>query len=80
MGTYVHVHACLARTQVWLSANYIGFNTSGVMYEKYSALMPGRTGSGGEYIPQTGFGWTNGVALDLMRHYCVGNDTAACMM
>lgn len=26
-------------------------------------------GSGGEYSVQVGFGWTNGVALDLLRKY-----------
>jgi alpha,alpha-trehalase len=31
------------------------------MYEKYDAI-DGGTGSGGEYVAQTGFGWTNGLA------------------
>lgn len=26
-------------------------------------------GSGGEYVVQDGFGWTNGVILDLLMHY-----------
>lgn len=55
--------------QTWLRANYLSFNSSGVMYEKYDAEHPGETGGGGEYQAQTGFGWTNGVVLDLMRHY-----------
>merc|ERR1711924_3820 len=33
------------------------------MHEKYDAEQPGRYGEGGEYTPQTGFGWTNGVVL-----------------
>ena len=39
------------------------------MYEKYSAVRPGASGSGGEYVPQTGFGWTNGVVLDLLAKF-----------
>ena len=39
------------------------------MYEKYDAFEPGVGGGGGEYVPQVGFGWTNGVALDLLRKY-----------
>ena len=29
----------------------------------------GGHGGGGEYEVQTGFGWTNGVILDLLDHY-----------
>jgi alpha,alpha-trehalase len=36
------------------------------MYEKYNALKHGSGGGGGEYSPQIGFGWTNGVALVLL--------------
>ena len=32
-------------------------------YEKYDADVLGDGGGGGEYVPQLGFGWTNGVAL-----------------
>lgn len=39
------------------------------MYEKYSALEIGIGGSGGEYVVQTGFGWSNGAVLDLFRMY-----------
>ena len=39
------------------------------MFEKYDARSIGRTGTGGEYVPQNGFGWTNGVALELMAIY-----------
>ena len=33
------------------------------MYEKYNADEIGVGGDGGEYVPQLGFGWSNGVAL-----------------
>jgi alpha,alpha-trehalase len=38
-----------------------------MMYEKYDAFTPGLYGGGGEYAPQAGFGWTNGVALELIE-------------
>ena len=39
------------------------------MHEKYDATVPGKRGRGGEYTPQVGFGWTNGVVLWLLQHY-----------
>lgn len=39
---------------------------TGYMQEKYDAKHPGHRGGGGEYTPQIGFGWTNGVALVLL--------------
>jgi alpha,alpha-trehalase len=54
----------------------------GVMHEKYDARVgagagagaeeeegAARAGGGGEYAPQVGFGWSNGVALALLRRY-----------
>jgi len=40
-----------------------------VMYEKYNALEMGKPGGGGEYGVQEGFGWTNGVTMDLLSRY-----------
>eukprot|EP01125_Pyxidicula_operculata_P017615 TRINITY_DN6189_c0_g1_i1.p1 TRINITY_DN6189_c0_g1~~TRINITY_DN6189_c0_g1_i1.p1 ORF type:complete len:562 (-),score=130.10 TRINITY_DN6189_c0_g1_i1:147-1832(-) len=53
----------------WVYANYIGFKESGFMHEKYNAFIPGQPGNGGEYAPQVGFGWTNGVVLELLNLY-----------
>ena len=39
------------------------------MPEKYDALEVGGGGGGGEYTPQVGFGWSNGVALTLLERY-----------
>lgn len=36
---------------------------------QYSAVKSGQYGGGGEYDIQTGFGWTNGVALHLLDKY-----------
>ncbi|XP_056648764.1 trehalase-like [Diorhabda sublineata] len=44
----------------------LGYEKSKVVYEKYDSTTPGTTGGGGEYNPQTGFGWTNGVLLSLI--------------
>ena len=43
-----------------------GWRRHSVFYEKYDATKPGERGSGGEYTVQSGFGWTNGVALQLL--------------
>lgn len=59
----------LRLAQNWVSANYIGFRKSKEMFEKYDALEPGKYGGGGEYVVQAGFGWTNGVVLELLDFY-----------
>ncbi|CAH0398061.1 unnamed protein product [Chilo suppressalis] len=63
--------AALAKEQakIWIRANYIGYSNWHKMFEKYSAVQPGHQGSGGEYKVQEGFGWTNGVALELLKRY-----------
>eukprot|EP01122_Echinamoeba_exundans_P006248 TRINITY_DN1722_c0_g2_i1.p1 TRINITY_DN1722_c0_g2~~TRINITY_DN1722_c0_g2_i1.p1 ORF type:complete len:586 (-),score=88.79 TRINITY_DN1722_c0_g2_i1:28-1785(-) len=56
----------------WLISNYCAWEatskngTAGDMFEKYDATRVGLPGGGGEYQVQTGFGWTNGVALKLL--------------
>ena len=46
---------------------YEGWKKHNVFYEKYDATKPGERGSGGEYTVQSGFGWTNGVTLQLLK-------------
>eukprot|EP00475_Leptophrys_vorax_P021259 TRINITY_DN28975_c0_g2_i1.p1 TRINITY_DN28975_c0_g2~~TRINITY_DN28975_c0_g2_i1.p1 ORF type:complete len:717 (-),score=185.43 TRINITY_DN28975_c0_g2_i1:181-2331(-) len=53
----------------WIVTTYLAFNSTGYMHEKYDALVLGMAGDGGEYPPQIGFGWTNGVTLDLLNRY-----------
>lgn len=53
----------------WINTNMEGYKKQGVMFEKYNAEKVGQTGSGGEYSAQTGFGWTNGVALYLINKF-----------
>ena len=50
----------------WLRSNLMGWAATGHMHEKYDATRPGERGGGGEYTPQVGFGWTNGVVLWLL--------------
>jgi len=57
---------------VWLDANLIGWKKYKNMNEKYNAFFPGEPGSGGEYAPEIGFGWTNGVALDFIMQQSKG--------
>jgi len=53
----------------WVNSNFAGWMETQHMYEKYDVTKPGHRGEGGEYEPQTGFGWTNGVALELLKRY-----------
>jgi hypothetical protein len=47
------------------------------MYEKYNAFEFGVGGGGGEYMPQIGFGWSNGVALLLLQAAYAGGGSSA---
>jgi len=64
----------LARTiaEKWIKKNYVMWkNNGGRMYEKYNVASGcfKNAGGGGEYEVQEGFGWTNGVILDLLKTY-----------
>ncbi|XP_055348056.1 trehalase-like [Paramacrobiotus metropolitanus] len=53
--------------QKWVSAVFTGFSATSHLYEKYDANTAGAYGSGGEYLVQEGFGWTNGTVLRLLE-------------
>ena len=53
----------------WVRSNWKGYTKTGYMFEKYNVTSKGMTGGGGEYKPQVGFGWANGVILDLLLRY-----------
>lgn len=55
----------------WITANIRGYRSHNEMFEKYDAINSGEYGGGGEYTVQSGFGWTNGVALSLINTYYV---------
>ncbi|XP_075219762.1 trehalase-like isoform X2 [Lycorma delicatula] len=53
----------------WIRSNYKAFNETNAMYEKYDATVVGGHGGGGEYELQLGFGWTNGICMELLDKY-----------
>ncbi|XP_013143015.1 PREDICTED: trehalase-like [Papilio polytes] len=55
--------------QKWVRACLKGFTDNKQMFEKYDVEQPGRIGGGGEYTVQAGFGWSNGVVLEMIKNY-----------
>ncbi|KAK9187750.1 hypothetical protein WN944_019149 [Citrus x changshan-huyou] len=53
----------------WINSNYVAYKETGAMHEKYDVEKCGDIGGGGEYIPQTGFGWSNGVVLAFLEEF-----------
>lgn len=51
----------------WLRLNRRVYQNTGKMVEKYNVVDLELRAGGGEYPAQDGFGWTNGVALALLR-------------
>ncbi|XP_052370194.1 trehalase isoform X2 [Oncorhynchus keta] len=55
--------------QRWIRTNWLAYVKYEAMFEKYDVNGDGKPGGGGEYEVQLGFGWTNGVALQLLSQY-----------
>lgn len=55
--------------QKWITTNYKAWRATSHMFEKFNVSVQGTPGGGGEYDIQVGFGWTNGVILDLLQRY-----------
>jgi alpha,alpha-trehalase len=53
----------------WMAVVNGVYRQSGKLVEKYDVINTGRSGGGGEYPLQDGFGWTNGVMRRLMALY-----------
>jgi alpha,alpha-trehalase len=53
----------------WMAGVNDVYRQSGKLVEKYDVVTTGRSGGGGEYPLQDGFGWTNGVMRKLMALY-----------
>ena len=51
----------------WLKQNYRVYKATHKMMEKYNVMDTTLQAGGGEYPNQDGFGWTNGVALAMMK-------------
>jgi alpha,alpha-trehalase len=64
-------HASLAEAIAcrWMINVGEHFRQSGKIVEKYDVISSGRSGRGGEYQLQDGFGWTNGVMRKLIALY-----------
>jgi alpha,alpha-trehalase len=53
----------------WLVNVQAVYRDTGKLVEKYDVMTIGRSGGGGEYPTQDGFGWTNGVMRKLLALY-----------
>lgn len=53
----------------WIRTNFAAYKSSKAMHEKYDVSKCGEFGGGGEYVPQTGFGWSNGVVLAFLEEF-----------
>lgn len=53
----------------WIETNTRVFKETGKLMEKYNVTDTQLKAGGGEYPLQDGFGWTNGVLLNLMNRY-----------
>lgn len=53
----------------WMGKVQQVYRSNGKLVEKYDVEHQGAAAGGGEYALQDGFGWTNGVALQLMTLY-----------
>jgi alpha,alpha-trehalase len=62
----------------WIKTNAQLLKRTNYMHEKYDArVMGSKPGGGGEYAPQRGFGWTNGVVLFFLEKYAYDGDAAS---
>lgn len=67
-----HSHAMQLANEIatkWVRSNFEVWRQKTAMLEKYDATIFGGFGGGGEYVVQTGFGWTNGVIMALLNRY-----------
>lgn len=53
----------------WIALNLQVFRQTGKLVEKYNVIDLNMKAGGGEYSLQDGFGWTNGVLLNLMDRF-----------
>ncbi|KAJ3690351.1 hypothetical protein LUZ61_019515 [Rhynchospora tenuis] len=60
----------------WIRTNFAAYKKTGSMHEKYDVESCGEFGGGGEYKPQTGFGWSNGVVLAFLEEFGWPRDRA----
>ncbi len=68
---YGHTETASDIAKRWLETVSVTYNRTGRMYEKYD-VMAQKEATGGEYMVQWGFGWTNGVTIALMNYLRTG--------
>ena len=66
---YGHAPLAAAIACRWIANVNEVYAQSGKLVEKYDVVTIGRSGGGGEYPLQDGFGWTNGVMRKLLELY-----------
>lgn len=69
-GLIKYGHGDLAQTIAsrWVELNRDVYHRTGKMMEKYNVVNTELEAGGGEYTLQDGFGWTNGVAIALIKN------------
>ncbi|XP_010529656.1 PREDICTED: trehalase [Tarenaya hassleriana] len=60
----------------WIRSSYGVYKKTGTIHEKLKVDEFGEYGGGGEYKPQTGFGWSNGVILTFLEEFGWPRDLA----
>jgi alpha,alpha-trehalase len=73
---YQHNSLAAAIACRWMANVNNLYAQSGRLVEKYDVISVGRSGRGGEYPTQDGFGWTNGVMRKLIALYPADADAA----
>lgn len=62
---YGFTHLAQTISERWVRMVERHYRATGLLLEKYDVVRGG-AGAGGEYVTETGFGWTNGVTLELL--------------
>lgn len=69
LNNYHQTNLARSIAERWIQTNLKVFNDTGKLMEKYNVVDPNVNAGGGEYPLQDGFGWTNGVLLNLLDRY-----------
>ncbi|EXS71861.1 hypothetical protein BF95_09830 [Sphingobium sp. Ant17] len=68
MSGYGHEDLARRIANAWITTVERGYQSSGKIVEKYDVEQI-RSGGGGEYPLQDGFGWTNGVTRAMIARW-----------
>jgi alpha,alpha-trehalase len=67
LRNYGHIDLANTIKHRWLDMTTKVYQQTGKMMEKYNVMDTTLLAGGGEYENQDGFGWTNGVILQLLK-------------